>query len=93
MFLKKQFNFIYIINTLVYKYIYFVFLYWVNLIFTECSNTVNKQQQKKKLFLPFIYNIYHDKKRYKIYPKICFINYFKPCTFMLYLNKVKNESL
>jgi hypothetical protein len=93
MFFKKQFNFIYIINTLIYKYVYFIFLYWVNLFFKECSNIINKGVLKKKLFLPLIYNIYYEKKRYKTFAKICFLNYFRPCTFMLYLNKIKNANL
>lgn len=90
-FVNKQFNFIYILNNLINKYLYFIFLYWINLFFKiyETLKTINLFIKNKKLYLTSVYSLYYQKPQgrrfYRYLPKLRYLPYFKPCSFLLYL--------
>lgn len=94
-YITKQFNFIYILNNLINKYLYFIFLYWVNLFFkvNETFKIINIFIQNKKLYFAAFYSLYYQKKNnygrnyFKNVPKLSFLPYFKPSLFILYLHK------
>jgi hypothetical protein len=90
-FLNKRFNFIYIINTLIYKYIFFIFLYWINLFLNNFNNIISTLQNYKIKKNFFLYTLYNERKKKNV--KLCYLGYFQPCTFLLYLkgNYIKNE--
>ena len=101
---KKHFNFFYIINNLINKYIYFIFIHWVNLFFKECVSQLNFDDEKNyiknnnKLPIATIYKLYYEQKKYRIRglkvwkaPKLCYLFYFKPLKFLLYFKEFKTE--
>ena len=90
LFFKKRFNFIYFLNNLINKFIYFIFLYWINLFFKFLYNTnykVISLNKNKFLLLNQVYNYYHEKRRNRVLIKTRFLSYYKPCLFLLYLNR------
>lgn len=98
--LNKQYNFIYSFNNLINKYMFFIFAYWVNFFFKECIpqahnyNNINIifNYNIDKIFISNYCSLYYEKLKYrtrfKRLPKWCYLSYFKPSKFLLYLNKI-----
>ena len=93
---KKKHNFIYIFNNLINKYMFFIFIYWVNLFFKECIPQSNAnlilRYDNNKLPIPIALKIglYYEKSkfrtrtRFKKLPKWCYLSYLKSSKFILY---------
>lgn len=95
--LDNQYNFIHIFNVLINKYMFFIFIYWINSFFNVCMQSTNNIISNFNNIKLFIFNnnikLYYEKPKYrsrfKKLPKWCFLSYYKPSVFILYLNNLQ----
>lgn len=91
---SKNINLIYYINKIIFQFIYYIFISWMNLYITINNNNrylffnLIKKNNANYLILINIYKYYLDRKYRKIFKKINFLNTLKTNIFLLYYKNI-----
>lgn len=84
----NKINFAYLFNNIIYKFIFYLNMFWINI----CINNININffkyfnDLKKKIKLFNIYTTYHESSTWKKTRKLNFLKFLKFNNFFLYFN-------
>lgn len=86
----NKINFAYLFNNIIYKFIFYLNMFWINI----CINNININffkyfnDLKKKINLFNIYTTYHEGSTWKKTRKLNFLKFLKFNSFFLYFNSL-----